>query len=132
MKPYLENRNGEHFEFSKLSRSKKILILDLYQEANETEKQSEKFAKFEDICFTILRASYPELTREQFTDILDYNDEVYGFDQLYELLGDAINYVFTQKDGEKKTHPYLAEAKKEETTTETIETAVVENNPTTY
>ena len=106
MKPYIESREGAKYEFARLTRKQKINIQSKMQEMSEEKLSIEKL---EDVIYTLLKYSYPDVTREQFEDILDYNEEEYGFEETYEMLGYIIEDVFTQAGGEisKKENPYL-------------------------
>ena len=131
MKPYLEDRNGNHLEFGRLPRSKKIELFDGMKDLQDTDNTSERFVIIDELCYKILKAAHPELTKEEFDNILDYNEELYGFNALYELLGDGVNYVFTQEGATLRVHPYLQEKKaKEEPVAEP--TPVEQTNNITY
>lgn len=105
MKPYIEDRNGIKYEFNFLNRKQKVIISKLMNNLGE-EKGVEEI---ENIVFTLLKFNYSNMTRETYEDILDYNEETYGFGELYEMLGYIIEDVFTLVGGEtpKKENPYL-------------------------
>ena len=101
MKAFIEDRNGIRYEFKNLTRKQKILISKKLKNANED------FEKIDEIFADIMKLSYPDILPERVEDILDYNEEVYGLEQTYELVSMIIQEVFTQVGGEVKTHPYL-------------------------
>lgn len=106
MQVYIEDRNGKKYFVEKLSRKAKIKLYGLSQKVDENEN---KFEKIEELFYDVLKMNHPLLTREEYEDILDYNEGLYGFTQLYELIGAFIEEVFTQVGGENiKVHPYLA------------------------
>lgn len=106
MQVYIEDRNGKKYFVEKLSRKAKIKLYGLSQKVDENEN---KFEKIEELFYDVLKMNNPLLTREEYEDILDYNEGLYGFTQLYELIGAFIEEVFTQVGGENiKVHPYLA------------------------
>ena len=72
------------------------------------EDTTAKINNLEKVVKMILQYNYPSLTDEEYEDILDYNEEVYGFQELYEMLGYILEDVFTQASG-GKTNPYLEE-----------------------
>lgn len=105
---YIEDRNFIKYEFKKLTRRQKIETTKLVQ------KIGHDFEGLEEIAFKLLQYNYPELTKEKYEDILDYNVERYGFNELYEMLGYIINDVFSQVGGEaKEVHPYLQKKREE-------------------
>ena len=104
---YILGRNEVRYELKPLTRRQKIEFAKLMKESKK-----EDFEKIEEFAYTLLKFNYPEVTKETFEDILDYNAETYGFEETYEMLGYIIEDVFTQVGG-KKPNPYL-EAKREE------------------
>ena len=113
MRPYIEDREGNKYEFRRLTRREK---LNLVKNASEIEKASdvEKVKANDELLYKILQ-TVSSVDHEKFEDILDYNEEIYGFQQLTELEVAIIEWVFTQAGGEIiKVHPYLEEMKKKE------------------
>ena len=112
MKPYIEDRNGTRYEFNSLSRKQKIAIQNDVKELGNTDNELEKIG---DLIFKLIGFNYPSMTRDEFEDMLDYNEEEYGFSNLYEMLGYIIEDVFTQvgSGNTGKVNPYL-QAKREE------------------
>lgn len=113
MRPYIEDREGNKYEFRRLTRREK---LNLAENASEMEKASdvEKVKANDELLYKILQ-TVSSVDHEKFEDILDYNEEIYGFQQLTELEVVIIEWVFTQAGGEIiKVHPYLEEMKKKE------------------
>ena len=104
---YILGRNERRYELKSLSRRQKIELSNLMKNDNR-----EGFEKIENVFYTILKFSYPELNKEEFEDILDYNDECYGFEETYEMINYLIEDVFMSVGG-KKPNPYL-EAKREQ------------------
>lgn len=114
MKPYIEDRNNNRYEFKNLTRKQKILFSQKMKNAeNELEKIDEVFG-------ILMGLNYPDITQEKVDDILDFNEEVYGLAQTYELVSAIIEEVFTRVGGEGKTHPYL-QAKHEKEQAETTQ-----------
>ena len=107
MKPYLENRAGTRYEINKITRRQKIEIQKILLSSKE-EDTTARIEELEKIAKLILQYNYPSLTDTEYEDILDYNEEVYGFQELYEMLGYILEDVFTQASG-GKTNPYLEE-----------------------
>lgn len=106
MKPYIEDRLGNHYVLGNLTRRQKIKLQEIASRAKETTTAQVEMA--EEAVFFALSTQYPNLTKEQYEDILDYNEQVYGFAGLYELLGALIESLFTQVGGEaSRVHPYL-------------------------
>lgn len=113
MRPYIEDREGNKYEFPRLTRREKI---NLVKNASEIEKASDekKIELTDELLYTILQTG-SSVDHEKFEDILDYNEEIYGFEQVIELETAIISWVFTQAGGETiKVHPYLEEMKKKE------------------
>ena len=113
MRPYIEDREGNKYEFRRLTRREKI---NLVKNAREIEEASDdkKIELTDELLYTILQ-TVSSVDHEKFEDILDYNEEIYGFEQVIELETAIISWVFTQAGGETiKVHPYLEEMKKEE------------------
>lgn len=113
MRPYIEDREGNKYEFRRLTRREKI---NLVKNAREIEKASDdkKIELTDELLYTILQ-TVSSVDHEKFEDILDYNEEIYGFEQVIELETRIISWVFTQAGGETiKVHPYLEEMKKKE------------------
>lgn len=113
MRPYIEDREGNKYEFRRLTRREK---LNLVKNANEIEKASDekKIELTDELLYTILQ-TVSSVDHEKFEDMLDYNEEIYGFEQVIELETKIIEWVFTQAGGETiKVHPYLEEMKKKE------------------
>jgi hypothetical protein len=113
MRPYIEDREGNKYEFRRLTRREKI---NLVKNASEIEKASDekKIELTDELLYTILQ-TVSSVDHEKFEDILDYNEEIYGFEQVIELETAIISWVFTQAGGETiKVHPYLEEMKKKE------------------
>ena len=104
MKPYIEKRDGSLIEFNSLTRKQRI---ELQKEISKVEDNKD-IEFVENLVYKLLTFNN-ELTKEEFDDILDYNAEVYGFNETYEMLGYIIEDVFTQVGGEnlKKENPYL-------------------------
>mgnify|MGYP000000772187 FL=1 len=113
MRPYIEDREGNKYEFRRLTRREK---LNLVKNAREIEEASDdkKIELTDELLYTILQ-TVSSVDHEKFEDILDYNEEIYGFEQVIELETAIISWVFTQAGGETiKVHPYLEEMKKKE------------------
>lgn len=113
MRPYIEDREGNKYEFRRLTRREKI---NLVKNAREIEEASDdkKIELTDELLYTILQ-TVSSVDHEKFEDILDYNEEIYGFEQVIELETAIISWVFTQAGGEAiKVHPYLEEMKKKE------------------
>lgn len=113
MRPYIEDREGNKYEFRRLTRREK---LNLVKNASEIEKASDekKIELTDELLYTILQ-TVSSVDHEKFEDMLDYNEEIYGFEQVIELETKIIEWVFTQAGGETiKVHPYLEEMKKKE------------------
>lgn len=102
MKPYIENEAGRRFEISILNRKQKIEIVNLIKN-----KAPEDLEAIEELAFKLVKFNYPELSKEEWDEMLDFNERTYGFNELYELLGAMVEDVFTLQGGEKKVHPYL-------------------------
>lgn len=116
MKPFIEDRNYNKYEFEKLTRRQKIKVARYLKSIND-----ENLEEIENAFFELMKVEFNDLTREMYEDILDFNEEVYGVESLYELMGAIIEEVFTQVGGETKTvHPYL-QAKEEETAKVAVE-----------
>lgn len=94
MKPYIEDRNLTQYEFEM---NRKLFV----QLGGELKEVANDVSKLEDICFAILNNNY-HITREQYDDILDFNEEELGITGLYELLGAIVETVFTKVDLEQK------------------------------
>ena len=105
--PNILGRNGETYELKSLTRRQRIEFTKI-----QKEETKEDFERIENMFYTILQFSYPEMTKETFDDILDYNVEQYGFVETYEMLGYLVEDVFMSEGG-KKPNPYL-EAKREQ------------------
>ena len=103
MIPYIENRDGVKYEFKSLTRKQKINVQKLTSNMNK-----DSIEEIDNLTYEILKYNYPELTKEQFDDILDYNEETYGFKELYEMMGYILEDVFTQVGGNTtRVNPYL-------------------------
>lgn len=111
-KAYLEDRNGTKWEFDSINRKQKIQIQKILMRMSSLD-ETEKLEKLEEIMKQIFLFNYPNLTDEEFEDILDYNAETYGFGELYEMIGYILEDVFTQASGVAKTNPYLEEKRKQ-------------------
>lgn len=105
---YILGANGKKYELNPLTRKQKIQFVKILKEIKK-----EDFEQIDECTFQLLRFNYPEITREEFESILDYNAETYGFEETYEMLGYIIEDVFTQVGGNKVPNPYL-EAKREQ------------------
>lgn len=118
MKPFIEDRNLNKYEFNTLTRRQKLKL------ANSIKKMDkENPEEIENVFFDLLNLEYPSITRDEYEDILDFNEEKYGFSALYELISTILGDVFTQASGVLEVHPYL-QAKAEEE--KAMETAVEE------
>lgn len=117
MKPYIETRIGNKYEFSNLTRKQRILL----QKELEKKENNQNLEFIEDLIYTLLSFNY-NLTKEEYEDVLDYNVETYGFNETYEMLTFIIEDVFTQVGGDtqKKVNPYL-QSKREEKAIEEVE-----------
>lgn len=113
MIPYIEDRNGIKYEFTKRNRSLLVKMQNKLERLQDDKLSSEdKIATIENIVYELLNYQY-NVSKEEYDDILDYNFEEYGLAGLNELLVYIIEDVFTQVDGENtKTNPYL-QAKRE-------------------
>lgn len=112
MRAYIEDRNGNRYEFKSLTRKQKILFNKKFKSVGEDTEQ------IDEIFINLMKLNYPNISEEEVEDILDYNDEIYGISQTYELVSAILEEVFTQVGGEMKVHPYLQEKhRKEETET---------------
>lgn len=111
-KAYLEDRNGTKWEFDSINRKQKIQIQKILMRMSSLD-ETEKIEELEEIMKQIFLFNYPNLTDEEFEDILDYNAETYGFGELYEMIGYILEDVFTQASGVAKTNPYLEEKRKQ-------------------
>ena len=108
MKPFIEDRNLNKYEFDTLTRRQKLKL------ANSIKKMDkENPEEIENIFFDLFNIYYPIVTRDEYEDILDFNEEKYGFNALYELISAILGDVFTQASGVLEVHPYL-QAKAEE------------------
>lgn len=109
MKPFIEDRNGNKYEFDTLTRRQKLKL------ANSIKKiDKENFEEIEDVFYDLLTLYYPSVNAELYEDILDFNEEKYGFNALYELIGTILGDVFTTASGVVEIHPYLQEKMKAE------------------
>lgn len=109
MKPYIETRNGVKYEFNSLTRKQRVIFTQKFKNIGDKDIEV-----IEDLVFSLLKFNNPNITQEEYEDILDYNEELYGFAELYEMLGYIIEDVFTQVGTEaKKVNPYL-QAKREQ------------------
>ena len=110
MKPYIEDRNGNIYELRRLTRREKLRLMVLAEKSDKTEKFEEKLAYTDDAYYQALKLVAPNLTKEEFEDILDFNDEKYGFEQLVKLEQSSLEWLFTRVGGATTTvHPYLQE-----------------------
>lgn len=101
MRAFIEDRNGIKYEFKRLSRKQKISLSKKLQQAeNDFEKIDEMFTE-------LFIMNYADKTPEFVSDVLDYNEEIYGLEQTYELVSLIIQEVFTQVGTETRQHPYL-------------------------
>lgn len=105
---YILGKEEKRYDFKPLNRKQKIEFTKLLKDSNKQD-----FEKIEEYVFVLLRFNYPQMTKEEFEEILDYNAETYGFEETYEMLGYIIEDVFTQVGGNKMPNPYL-EAKREQ------------------
>ena len=103
MKPYIENEFGQKYELDKLTRKQKIEIVNCLKR-----NSTDDIEKVEELAYKLVKFNYPQLTQEEWENMLDYNEKTYGFNELYELLGALLTDVFTLQGGEIKEHPYLA------------------------
>lgn len=108
MELFIFGRNGERYELKILNRKQKIEIHNLMKDSQE-----ENFEKIESLFYTLLKFNNPNLSKEEFEDILDYNCETYGFEETYEMVSYLIEDVFTAKGGDKIPNPYLMKKKEE-------------------
>lgn len=114
-KPYLESRNGTIYEINSITRKQMMEVQKLVISLKDIDKLNQ-VEQLEDITKLVFKFNYPSLTDEEFEDILDYNAEVYGFNELYEMLGYILEDVFTQQSGAaKKINPYLEEKRAKKT-----------------
>lgn len=105
---YILGREEKRYDFKSLNRRQKIEFTKLLKDSDKQD-----FEKVEEYVYTLLKFNYPQITKDEFEDILDYNVDTFGFEETYEMLGYIIEDVFTQVGGDKKPNPYL-EAKREE------------------
>lgn len=117
MRAYIEDRYGVHYEVKPLTRKQTIIFSNKVRKL-EKEKDNE-LETIEELSKYLIQSNFPEINDVAFDDMLDFNVETYGFQETYELLGAMVEEVFTSVGGEKKTHPYLAERKKEQNKEET-------------
>ena len=113
MQVYIEDRNGKKYFVERLTRREKIKLYNFSKMKFSTEVD---LAQIEELFYKVLLLQNPSLTKEEYDDILDYNESLYGFNQLYELIGAFVEEVFTQVGGENTNypvHPYLAEKKRQ-------------------
>lgn len=109
MKAYIEDRNGNRYEFKNLTRKQKMSFSKKFKSVGENTEE------IDGIFADLMKLNYPNISQDEVDDILDYNDEVYGLAQTYELVSTILEEVFTQVGGEIKAHPYLQEKKQNET-----------------
>lgn len=114
MLPFLEDKYENKYEFKEVNRKMKIALSTIFNQLKEEKEIEKRFTTLENVAYEILKYSYPNLTREEYEVLLDYNENQYGFAELYELLSAGIESAFTRKDMAKKEHPYLAEKKAQE------------------
>ena len=111
--PYLEDQYQNKYEFKEVNRKAKIHLSGLMKDIKKLREDGdteEVFTKIEELAYAALKGTYPNLTQEEYENLLDFNEKKYGFSQLYELLGEGINSVFTRAGyGEQVVHPYLKE-----------------------
>ena len=84
----------------------------------------------EDVFYELFLLNHPNLTKEDYEDILDFNDERYGFEALYELMGTILSDVFTRVGGNTlQVHPYLQMKQEQETVSEEVPQETVVETP---
>lgn len=104
MELFIEGRNGLRYELKPLNRKEKIEMHDL----TKNSEAMEGFDKIHLMFYKLLKFSYPNMSKEEFEDVLDYNAEMYGFEETYEMIGYLIEDVFTLTGGQVKSlNPYL-------------------------
>lgn len=105
MEMFIEDRNGKKYE---IIRSRKtIVVADNIKKGLDSSENGALL--LENAGFEILKTNYPELTIEEYDDILEYNYSILGNDYLI-LLGAISEYVFTgpeTKKVETTKYPFL-------------------------
>lgn len=110
MKPYIEDRNGNIYELRRLTRREKLRLMTIADKADKAEEIEEKLALTDEVYYQAVKLAAPSLTKEEFEDILDFNEEKYGFEQLAKLEHASLEWLFTQVGGlTTAVHPYLQE-----------------------
>lgn len=123
MKPFIEDRNLNKYEFAILNRKQRVRFAQKFSKLDKADLET-----VEDVFYELFLLNHPNLTKEDYEDILDFNDERYGFEALYELMGTILSDVFTRVGGNTlQVHPYLQMKQEQETVSEEIsQEAVVE------
>lgn len=104
-KPYLEDRNGKKYEFRRLTRREDCELMDMQRDMDTKSSSS----MVEETIWFLFNVAHPEVSKEEFVDILDYTYDEYGRDVYIELLTSIANDSFQSAGGKK--HPYLEEKK---------------------
>lgn len=104
MQGFLKDRNDRVYEIKGLTRRQKIKLHGLI--GNISLSSAEELDK---LYFTLLKMVNPELTQEEYDDMMDYNEALLGYAQLYEKVGYIVTDVFMQLGGDTKMtqDPYL-------------------------
>lgn len=104
-KPYLEDRNGKKYEFRRLTRREDCKLMDMQRNMDTDDTTS----IMEETIWFLFNVVHPEVSKEDFVDILDYTYDEYGREIYIELLSSIANDSFQSAGGKK--HPYLEEKK---------------------
>lgn len=116
MQGFLKDRNDKVYEIKGLTRRQKIELQGLIGNIQQFSVKD-----LDKLYFDLLKLSYPNLTQEEYDDLMDYNEEQLGYVQLYEKVGYIVEDVFMQLGGDTKMtqDPYLVAKREQKMTQET-------------
>lgn len=116
MQGFLKDRNDKVYEIKGLTRRQKIELQGLIGNIQQFSVKD-----LDKLYFDLLKLSYPNLTQEEYDDLMDYNEEQLGYAQLYEKVGYIVEDVFMQLGGDTKMtqDPYLVAKREQKMTQET-------------
>lgn len=114
MSIYIEDKEGNVYKPSKLTHKKKLEFQKEFLNEVDGENGADKIAKVEKIAYEILHCSYPEMTEEKYEEIIEYNDENIGYENVILILSEFVEQAFQSTGTNPNKYPFLEELRKKQ------------------
>lgn len=114
MSIYIEDREGNVYSPSKLTHRQKLQFQKNFLSATKEEDNAGKIEKVEETAYEILHYAYPDMTKEKYYDMLDYNDEIIGYENVIIVLSEIVSQAFQSTGTNPNKYPFLQELREKQ------------------